>query len=102
MGLWVDQNHTQREIDSWVRGSRSKALGRRLVRGMKALGRRQSRRSVGRRLWVEDRFMGSQIGEVEGMIGEVGEVKGVIGSQIGEVEVEGSLSLSLRVSPKMV
>ena len=39
MGLWVDQNHTEnqnhteREIGSWVRGSRSKALGRRSVHG---------------------------------------------------------------------
>ena len=59
MGLWVDQNHIEKEIGSWVRGSGSKAKGRRLVRGAKALGRRRSRRLMGRRLWVEDRFMGS-------------------------------------------
>ena len=95
IGSWVDQNHTKNqnhthtEIDSWVRGA-------------KALGRRRSRRLMGQRLWVEDRFVGSQIssqiGEVEGVIWALGSWRD-LGSLFF---LSLSLSLSLRVNPKMV
>ena len=62
---WVEGSGSK--IGSWVRRSaKLKAHGSKIgswvcrsVHGAKALGRWRSRRLVGRRLWVEDRFVGS-------------------------------------------
>ena len=81
------KSQREREIGLWVRGSRSKALGRRSVR-----------RFVDRRSRRRDRFVDRWVHR-----SAKSKSKAVIG-EVGEVKVKGSLSLSLSlcVSPEMV
>ena len=96
------KSKSQRERERSVRGSGSKALGRRSVRGTKALGCRRSRWFVGRRSvhGFVDRFVDQRSRRrdrfVDRWVCRSVKSKAVIG-EVGEVKVEGSLSLSLSI-----